>query len=202
MIVNNKSSSLNIFIENNFLINLIPKYLYFYIQNTLYNKYIKNDFFFNKSFIIELFFFLKKNSLIKKNYLVDILCTDYINKNYRFQLSYYIGSLTSKNRIFFKTWLNANDYMFSLTNIYKSSNWYEREIWDLFGVYFIYHPDLRRILTDYGSEGFPLRKDYPLTGFFEIKYNFDKNKIIYKNVELQNKYKLLNIISPWNKNLI
>ena len=140
--------------------------------------------------------FLKSNKNTKFRQLIEITAVDYPEATKRFKIVYLFLSHEFNYRIILSYFINEKEVIPSLTSIFPSANWMERELFDMYGVNFKDHPDLRRILTDYGSEGFPLRKDYPLTGFFEIKYNFDKNKIIYKNVELQNKYKLLNIISP------
>ena len=89
----------------------------------------------------------------------------------------------------------------SIMNIYKVANWFEREIWDMFGIFFRNHTDLRRILTDYGFEGYPLRKDFPLTGFLEVYYNELKKRVVYKSVNLSQQYRVFEFNSPWNKKL-
>ena len=85
----------------------------------------------------------------------------------------------------------------SITSVYKGANWYEREVWDLFGVFFSNHPDLRRILTDYGFDGFPFRKDYPQTGYFELRYDDEKKHVLYESIEMSQEFRSFDFVSPW-----
>lgn len=137
---------------------------------------------------------LKRSSLTKFTILNDICVVDYPENKNRFELTYNILSVKYNFRIFLKTYTSA--YISSVSNIYSSSNWIERECWDMFGVFFINHPDLRRILTDYGFEGFPLRKDFPLTGYIEVRYDDEKSNIVYEPLELSQEYRLFNFTSP------
>ncbi len=100
-------------------------------------------------------------------------------------------------RISIKVFLGKLDFICSATNLYKSAGWLEREIWDLFGIFFYLHSDLRRILTDYGFNGFPMRKDFPLTGFVEISYNDELRRIIYKPLQLAQEFRYFDFQSPW-----
>lgn len=140
---------------------------------------------------------LEKNSLMQLKLLNDICVVDYPEKINRFELNYNLLSVKYSFRIFLKTFTQS--YIQSLTRIYNSANWIERECWDMYGVFFINHPDLRRILTDYGFEGFPLRKDFPLTGYIEVRYDDEKSSIVYEPVEMSQEYRLFNFNSPWEK---
>jgi len=140
---------------------------------------------------------LKRNSLVQLEVLNDICVVDYPENNNRFEINYNLLSVKYNFRFFIKTYTSA--YVTSLTSLFDSSNWIERECWDMFGVFFINHPDLRRILTDYGFEGFPLRKDFPLTGYIEIRYDDESANIVYEPLEMSQEYRLFNFTSPWEK---
>ena len=106
-------------------------------------------------------------------------------------------SLSLNQRLVIKTWINENENLLSITNLFYSANWYERECYDLFGIKFINHPDLRRILTDYNFEGYPLRKDFPLTGHNEVRYDNLEKKVVYEPVNLPQEYRNFDYSSPW-----
>lgn len=144
--------------------------------------------------------FLKKHTLFKFVTLSDFTCTDYISREARFELTYILLSYKLSERLILKVDLALNEPINSLVNIYSNANWAEREVWDMFGVFFIGHHDLRRILTDYGFEGYPLRKDFPLTGFVEIRYDDEKKCLVYEPVELTQEYRLFTFLSPWESN--
>jgi len=133
----------------------------------------KGDFFIEcpKEWIDKIAFFLKYHNKSQYKQLIDLAVVDFPGKKYRFELNYMFFSLYYNNRIVLVTKTQDSGSINSLCSIFQSANWMEREVWDLFGIYFYYHPDLRRILTDYGFKGHPLRKDFPLTGFIEIFYN-------------------------------
>lgn len=140
---------------------------------------------------------LRRNSLTQFKVLNDVCIVDYPEKIDRFELSYNLSSIKYNFRIFIKTYTSA--YVPSVSTLFNSANWIERECWDMFGVFFTNHPDLRRILTDYGFDGFPLRKDFPLTGYIEIRYDDEKANIVYEPLELSQEYRLFNFTSPWEK---
>jgi len=131
--------------------------------------------------------------------LIDITCVDNINKNKRFELSYNLISFKYNSRIRIIINVTVFDKVKTVTQIFASSCWLEREIWDLFGIYFEEHPDLRRILTDYGFEGYPLRKDFPLTGFLELRYNDEEKCVVYESLETSQGFRLFSFLSPWNQ---
>ena len=123
---------------------------------------------FEKNNIIKIFNEFRDNTELNFNQLLDITAVDYPSREFRFDLIYILQSLTKNKKIILKTFIKENENIESITNIHKSADWYERECYDLFGIEFINHPDLRRIMTDYNFEGYPLRKDFPLTGHTEV----------------------------------
>lgn len=171
----------------------------------LYKKYIKQIFIRDKIIILvvdsinlyKLIWSLAKNPITQFKILGDICVSDYPEQVKRFEISYNLLSVKYNTRLFIKT--KTDSYISSLTNIFNSAGWIERECWDMFGVFFINHPDLRRILTDYGFEGFPLRKDFPLTGYVEVRYDDEKANIVYEPLEMTQEYRLFNFTSPWEK---
>ena len=140
---------------------------------------------------------LKKKDELKFEMLLDITAVDYPQRSKRFELIYNLLSLKNRLRIRVKIFLNDNEIVPSISKLYKSACWYEREVWDMYGVSFSHNNDLRRILTDYGFEGHPLRKDFPLTGFVELRYDETKKKVIYSKVKLTQDYRNFDFLSPW-----
>ena len=122
---------------------------------------------------------------------------DLIGKKYRFCIVYDLLSLTFNTRLRIKTFVDEITTVPTIYTIFINSNWWEREIWDLFGIYFLGHPDLRRILTDYGFEGHPLRKDFPLSGYVELRYDTKKKRIISEPVELAQEFRSFTFEMPW-----
>ena len=141
--------------------------------------------------------FLKRNPEFKFRQLVDIAGVDYPQNKNRFEIIYLLLSHEKNLRISVKIVVHENDLVPSLTEIFPSSNWQEREVFDMYGIKFSDHPDLRRILTDYEFEGFPLRKDFPLTGFKEVRYNTDLNKVVYEPVKLAQDFRDFDFESTW-----
>jgi len=159
------------------------------------------DFFYEASFnyenTIKLFLELKNNELFSFDQLIDITAIDYPSREKRFELVYILLSMKKNKRIILKTAINENDSIDSIIQIFKSSDWYERECYDLFGIKFNNHPDLRRIMTDYNFEGHPLRKDFPLTGHTEVRYDDVEKKVVYEPVKLTQEYRDFDYTSPW-----
>ena len=141
--------------------------------------------------------FIKDNPATNFDVLIDICAIDFPEKEKRFQVVYNFLSTTQNLRVRLITNINEADFLPSITNIYPCANWYEREIYDLFGVIFTEHPDLRRILTDYDFEGHPLRKDFPLSGFVQVRYDDEQNKVITEPVKLDQEYRSFDNLSPW-----
>jgi NADH-quinone oxidoreductase subunit C len=129
--------------------------------------------------------------------LVDLCGADYPERPERFEVVYNLLSLKHNRRIRVKISTDENEPVPSVTGVFSSANWYERETWDLYGVYFSDHPDLRRLLTDYGFEGHPLRKDFPLTGYVELRYDQDQKRVVYEPVKLKQEFRSFDFLSPW-----
>lgn len=146
-------------------------------------------------------FFLKKHTNSQFSILTDIICTDLINKNARFNVIYNLLSIIYNTRIFVQIVTKEKEPIKTITKIYKNSNWFEREIWDMFGIFFTKHPDLRRILTDYGFEGFPLRKDFPMVGFIEVQYSEAKKNVVYNPLNISKKYNTFSFENSWLKHV-
>jgi NADH-quinone oxidoreductase subunit C len=140
---------------------------------------------------------LKRNVEFKFRQLIDILGIDYPQKDKRFEVVYLFLSHEKNFRISLKIHINENEIVPTLTGIFPSANWQEREVFDMFGIKFADHPDLRRILTDYEFEGYPLRKDFPLTGHKEVRYSAEHQKVIYEPVKLAQDYRDFDFESPW-----
>ena len=142
--------------------------------------------------------FLKTNDKCRFKQLIDITAVDYPEKEERFKIVYLLLSHENNLRIVINVHIDEKVVVPSITKIYPSANWMEREVFDMYGVSFKDHPDLRRILTDYGFEGHPLRKDFPLTGHTEVRYSEPKKKVIYEPVKLDQEYRSFNAQSPWD----
>jgi len=140
---------------------------------------------------------LKENEKLNFNQLIDITAIDFPSRELRFSVIYILLSLSLNQRVVVKTLLSVNDILESITSLYKSANWYERECYDLFGIKFVNHPDLRRIMTDYNFEGHPLRKDFPLTGHNEVRYDDLQKRVVYEPVNLTQEYRNFDYSSPW-----
>ena len=177
-------------------------------KNTLLKFLIKNTNFINKIKIENQNITFELNNLININYILksfnftlsDITCIDnlyLLKKEKRYTLLYNYISYISQIRIFFKYNINEMESLPSLNNFYFSSNWLEREIFDLYGLYFKNHPDLRRILTDYGFSGHPLRKNFPLSGYIEIVFEDNLKKLRYQPIILSQEFRSFDFLSPW-----
>ena len=147
--------------------------------------------------LLDVVLLLKTNKNIKFKQLIDITTVDYPENQKRFKIVYLLLSHELNQRILLAYSINENQKISSLTKIFPSANWMEREIFDMYGIKFTDHPDLRRILTDYGFEGHPLRKDFPLTGHTEVRYSEDKKKVVYEPVKLEQNYRNFDFESPW-----
>ncbi len=147
--------------------------------------------------LLEVILYLKTIDETRFRQLIDITAVDYPEKDLRFKLVYLLLSHEFNQRTLIDFYINENEVVSALTPIFPASNWMEREVFDMYGIKFKDHPDLRRILTDYGFEGHPLRKDFPLTGQNEVRYNEDKKKVIYEPVKLEQNYRNFDYESPW-----
>jgi NADH-quinone oxidoreductase subunit C len=151
----------------------------------------------SKEELINVILFLKSHDKLKFRQLIDIACVDYPQEEKRFSLVYLLLSHEKNIRIKVSVNFEIEKKIPTITKIYPSANWMEREVFDMYGVEFIDHPDLRRILTDYNFEGHPLRKDFPLTGFNEVRYSEKEKKVIYEPVKLEQNYRDFDFESPW-----
>ena len=147
--------------------------------------------------IVSTILFLKTNEKCRFKQLIDITAVDYPQKDKRFKIIYLLLSHENNFRVIINVNINEKDLVSSITKIFPSANWMEREIFDMYGISFKNHPDLRRILTDYNFEGFPLRKDFPLTGHTEVRYSEDQKKVISEPVKLEQNYRNFDYESPW-----
>ena len=164
------------------------------------NSSIKNDELLVKVEVDNLYsilLFLKTNEQCKFKQLIDIVAVDYLGEEQRFRIYYLLLSHENNLRIKVSINLSIDEKAPSIVKLYPSSNWMEREVFDMYGIKFKNHPDLRRILTDYNFKGFPLRKDFPLTGFNEVRYSEKEKKVIYEPVKLEQDYRNFDFESPW-----
>ena len=147
--------------------------------------------------LVSTILFLKTNEKCRFKQLIDITAVDYPEKEKRFKMVYLLLSHENNLRIIINVNIDEKEIVHSITKIFPSANWMEREVFDMYGISFKEHPDLRRILTDYGFDGYPLRKDFPLTGHTEVRYSEEKKKVIYEPVELDQEYRDFDFESPW-----
>ena len=162
-----------------FLMSCLPKYIQqFSVWKDELTIYIP------PAGVIPVMSFLKYHTAAEYTMVADITAVDYPTKSQRFEIVYNLLSVRHNSRIRVKTYADEATPIPSITGLYEGANWYEREVYDLFGVFFVGHPDLRRIMTDYGFDGHPLRKDFPLTGYTEIRYDEEKKRIVVEPLEL------------------
>jgi len=147
--------------------------------------------------LIDVCMFVKTNKDTKFRQLIDITAVDYLQKSKRFKLVYLLLSHEFNQRMIISYFVSENEIINSLTKVFPAANWMEREVFDMYGINFKNHPDLRRILTDYNFKGFPLRKDFPLTGFDEVRYSEEEKKVKYEPVKLEQNYRNFDFESPW-----
>lgn len=149
--------------------------------------------------VIPVLQFLKDNHQAQFANLVDIAGMDIPSRQYRFEVIYNILSLRYNSRIRVKTYTDELTPIDSCCEVFKAANWYEREVWDMYGVFFANHPDLRRILTDYGFEGHPQRRDFPLTGYVELRYDDEKKRVVCEPLELAQEFRKFDLSAPWEQ---
>ena len=164
----------------------------------LYNQFIEIHI--DKEDIKKYISFLKTNHNLSFNILSDLFAADFPSRKNRFEIVYNLFSLKLNERILIKTQIKDKDKLISINAIHSCATWYEREIYDLFGIKFDDSVDMRRLLTDYQFIGHPLRKDFPLTGYVQVKYDSKLEKVIYEPVKLDQEYRDFDLMSPWQKN--
>ena len=181
-------------------IHKIEKIINSQLSSKIYESSIQNDeliILVNENDLLEVIQFLKSDINCKFKQLVDIVGVDYPDNEKRFELVYLLLSHEHNIRIKILIKFQLNQNISSITKIFPSANWMEREVFDMYGIKFKNHPDLRRILTDYGFKGHPLRKDFPLTGFNEVRYSEKDKKVVYEPVKLEQNYRNFDFESPW-----
>ena len=141
--------------------------------------------------------FLKSDPTCRFSTLVDITAVDYPQRPQRFDVVYHLLSMYQNQRIRLRVSIRERDMVASIIEVHPSANWFEREVFDMFGILFTGHPDLRRILTDYGFRGHPLRKDFPTTGYTEVRYDEAQKRVVYEPVSLVQEYRQFDFMSPW-----
>lgn len=149
------------------------------------------------SAVLPVMFFLKDHSSAQFKSVMDVCGVDYPTRENRFEVVYNLLSVRHNARIRVKTYANETTPVPSIAEVFQGANWYEREVYDMFGVFFSGHPDLRRILTDYGFEGHPLRKDFPLTGYTEVRWDDEKKRVVHEPLELAQAFRNFDINSAW-----
>jgi len=147
--------------------------------------------------IVKVLQFLHNDSQAQFWNIIDICGVDYPERQERFDVVYHLLSPRLNARIRVKVTTNETTPVESVTGIYAGANWFEREAWDMYGILFTGHPDLRRLLTDYGFEGHPLRKDFPLTGYVEVRYDDEVKRVVYEPVNLRQEFRDFDFLSPW-----
>ncbi len=147
--------------------------------------------------IVKVLTFLRDDASCQFRLLVDVCGVDYPERESRFEVVYNLLSVTQNQRIRVKLSTDETAPVPSVTGVFSTAGWFERETWDLYGILFSGHPDLRRILTDYGFEGHPLRKDFPLTGYVELRYDEEQKRVVYEPVKLNQAFRSFDFLSPW-----
>ena len=147
--------------------------------------------------IVKVAKFLRDDANCQFKMLVDLCGVDYPEREERFEVVYNLLSLKHNQRIRLKVATDEDTPVPSVTSVYSTAGWFEREAWDLYGILFSDHPDLRRILTDYGFQGHPMRKDFPLTGYVEVRYDEEQKRVVYERVKLTQEYRGFEFLSPW-----
>lgn len=149
--------------------------------------------------VIPVMSFLRDHTLTQYKSLMDISGADYPSRSQRFEVVYHLLSIRNNARLRVKTYADEVTPVPSVTGLFRSADWFEREAWDMFGIFFVGHPDLRRILTDYGFEGHPLRKDFPLTGYTEVRWDEEKKRVVSEPVQLMQAHRNFDSVSPWEQ---
>ena len=147
--------------------------------------------------LLKMLSFLRDDAKCQFKQLIDLCGVDYPDRNPRFHVVYHLLSCRHNQRVRLKVATSEVDPVPSIVKLFSSADWYERETWDMFGITFSDHPDLRRLLTDYGFDGHPLRKDFPLSGFVEVRYDEEKKRVVYEPVHLTQEYRQFDFMSPW-----
>jgi len=176
------------------LLQMVPKWIHCYVYHR--NEVILYVY---PEFSIPFLCFLRDHMNTQYKVLIDVTAVDYPSRPLRFEVVYNLLSVQHNARIRIKTCVDETKPLRSSTGVFSSAGWWEREVWDMFGIFFSSHPDLRRILTDYGFQGHPLRKDFPLTGYVEVRYDDSEKRVITESLELTQEFRLFDFSSPWEQ---
>jgi NADH-quinone oxidoreductase subunit C len=149
------------------------------------------------SAIVRVLIYLRDQPNCQFKMMVDLCGVDYPEREERFEVVYHLLSLKHNQRVRVKVTTDEGTPVPSVTGVFGAANWYEREVWDMYGVYFAEHPDLRRLLTDYGFEGHPMRKDFPQTGYVEVQYDEEQKRVVYQPVKMRQDWRSFDFLSPW-----
>lgn len=176
------------------IIKMVPKWIQFHISH-------KNEtiFYVYPEYLTSFLSFLRDHSNAQYKVLMDVTAIDYPSRSLRFEIVYNLLSIEHNTRIRIKTCIDEITPLASSTPLFSSAGWWEREVWDMFGIFFSGHPDLRRILTDYGFQGHPLRKDFPLTGYTEVRYDDSEKRVVTESLELTQEFRYFDFSSPWEQ---
>lgn len=178
-----------------YIIKTVPKWIQYHVSH-------KNEtiFYVDPEYLLPFLYFLRDHINTQYKILIDVTAIDYPSRVKRFEVVYNLLSVQYNARIRIKSCVDEITPISSCTCVYSSAGWWEREVWDMFGIFFSNHPDLRRILTDYGFEGHPLRKDFPLTGYVEVRYDDSEKRVIAEPLELSQEFRYFDFASPWDSN--
>lgn len=176
-----------------YIIKMVPKWIQYHVSH-------KNEtiFYVDPQNLTCFLFFLRDHINTQYKILIDVTAVDYPSRIKRFQVVYNLLTIQYNNRIRIKSSIDEISPIPSATHIYSSAGWWEREVWDMFGIFFSNHQDLRRILTDYGFQGHPLRKDFPLTGYVEVRYDDSEKRVVTEPLELSQEFRYFDFASPWD----
>jgi NADH dehydrogenase (ubiquinone) Fe-S protein 3 len=178
-----------------YILKTVPKWIQFHVSHR--NETI---FYVDPQYLIPFFSFLRDHINTQYKILIDVTAVDHPSRFLRFEVVYNLLSVQYNARIRIKSCVDEITPISSSTSVYSSAGWWEREVWDMFGIFFSNHPDLRRILTDYGFEGHPLRKDFPLTGYVEVRYDDSEKRVLIEPLELSQEFRYFDFASPWDTN--
>lgn len=176
------------------ILKLVPKWIEYHVSHrdeTIFYVY--------PQYLIPFLDFLKNHFNTQYKICIDITAVDYPSRRARFEVVYNLLSVQYNTRIRVKTCIDELTSLESSTAIFPSSAWYEREVWDLFGIFFHNHPDLRRLLSDYGFQGHPLRKDFPLSGYIEVRYDDSEKRVVTESIEIAQEFRYFDFESPWER---
>lgn len=183
-----------------YLIKTVPKFITMAVQGPAQSSvlYQEPTIYTTPEHLVPLTYFLRDHVNLQFKTMVDITAVDFPERKARFEVVYHLLSPHWNNRIRIKVSVDELTPVPSIMGIYSAANWFEREVWDMFGIFFSGHTDLRRILTDYGFTGFPLRKDFPLTGYTEVRYDYGKKRVVSEPLELTQEFRYFDFSSPWD----